>query len=352
MFRFEQVRVKVRVAATATMVGLSSFTAGARAQEVSIAPIQSFTIAEHQAHVGPGGLWWVLVPSLGQIEATRVSVSVSGGPVADLGVYACFTDDDLERFKAGAPSYCRGGRGQGQFSIDVGPAPGAFQLVLDNRQGLLFNKSASVQVDVQSRLPQGLVDELRSGFGNMLAELVETFDVTPFDIEIRPCGTMNAYSGAGGRITLCSEYLFTAMAAQETGMVMGVLFHELGHSLLRLWGEPGWDNEAMVDEFASVMLISLGRPDLVKSWHETMARRFGDGMSGALSGGPHPLTVQRATAAQRVLAAPQETVRRWQTLLYRHMRQAALEDIRDGRRRDGLSDARLAREELERRSGR
>jgi len=65
---------------------------------------------------------------------------------------------------------------------------------------------------------------------------------------VRPCGVVNAFSSPD--ITLCTELMDTMYREGWHDAIRVVLYHELAHSLLRLWELPGYDNEDLADEFA------------------------------------------------------------------------------------------------------
>ena len=74
------------------------------------------------------------------------------------------------------------------------------------------------------------------------------YRVPTITLRVRPCGVVNAFSSPD--ITLCTELMDTMHREGWHDAIRVVLYHELAHSLLRLWELPGYDNEDLADEFA------------------------------------------------------------------------------------------------------
>jgi hypothetical protein len=105
--------------------------------------------------------------------------------------------------------------------------------------------------------------------------------------------------------------------------------HELGHSLLRSWGLPGWDQEDIADDFAVYLLLQQDNG-------ETMAKAFGeffvsmDAMKPYLAGplrGRHSSGQQRYDKIQVRLSEPARFMEEWNLLLYPHTTTALLQGI-------------------------
>ncbi|MCI0349405.1 MAG: hypothetical protein L0Z53_08265 [Acidobacteriales bacterium] len=139
-----------------------------------------------------------------------------------------------------------------QYTFQV-PQTNVYYLVLDNRRAWLLARRVTLYA--HAILPEPTAEHvqqqraLAEGYEN----LKRLFLFPDFQISLRYCGAENAFSDPN--ITLCKE-LVEAMGDQRLEAAMTfVLFHELGHSLLRLWEQPGWDNEDFADEFATALMI-------------------------------------------------------------------------------------------------
>jgi len=136
-----------------------------------------------------------------------------------------------------------------QFVI---PQTNVYYLIVDNpalllpRQVELYVYSISPRPTRTSIATQQKMEALYNG-------LKELFVFPDFRISIRHCGLENAFSDPN--ITLCTELIEKLADEDLHDAVRFVLFHELGHTLLHVWGLPGWDNEDMADEFATVFLM-------------------------------------------------------------------------------------------------
>jgi hypothetical protein len=86
----------------------------------------------------------------------------------------------------------------------------------------------------------------------MLKMLLNFLD---FNIYFKYCGQENAFSTPD--IIICNEYVAKLVNGNHEGALPWIFFHEVGHSLLRLWDYPLWDNEDAADEFATVLLLLM-----------------------------------------------------------------------------------------------
>jgi hypothetical protein len=178
--------------------------------------------------------------------------------------------------------------------------------------------------------------------------LRQLFVFPDFRVSIRHCGFENAFSDPN--ITLCME-LIEKLADQDLhDAVQFVLFHELGHTLLHLWGLPGWDNEDMADEFATVFLMLTDQDTTAlaaaqwwaseASEEEVRAKLWIDDR--------HTLSPQRARNIIAWLNQRDDLLRRWQKLLIPNMQTEVLKKLASGQE-SGVEDLSGVRAELARR---
>jgi len=141
-----------------------------------------------------------------------------------------------------------------------------------------------------------------------------SYELPQFKVSVRPCGTANAFSAPD--IVICTELIADLVSKDLTYAIIPILLHEVGHTLLTLWGLPGHNNEDMVDDFAAAFLAAespetLG--DLIK-WLD--ARDSGEeAILQLVQGGRHTLSIQRARNLRETLKQPEKVMRRWARLL-------------------------------------
>ena len=191
--------------------------------------------------------------------------------------------------------------------------------------------TAEVQLEanVQRRLTeqeQFAIKEWASGVANTVASM---FVVKPFHVEVAPCGSLNAISMDGGNIRLCTELLHRLGVSD--GQFIGIFFHEFGHSLLRLWGMPGWDQEDIADDFAVYMLLQfdggIGMAADFASYFQTYADPKDEALRVTTQGGRHSTGLQRYQNIQQRLRDPRRFMEEWNSQLYPRMRTEHLRRI-------------------------
>lgn len=246
----------------------------------------------------------------------------------DISVYVC-SEPDLKLFLAERNSQCRGKsqeKGLVKFTVRTQHS-GRHFLVVDNTYSVMVKKKVNAKVMLVTRMSQKMKQELVQGLSQASQSIQNMFVVDEFDFRMEPCGKKNAYSkNATGDITMCSELVFDLLKRKMPGALDGIMYHELGHTLLNLWGLPGWDNEETVDEFGMVMLYLKGEQEKAFDWMrwnaetneeaELQSRRNRDVR--------HPLSAQRVRNQKRILNNPGEVISRWNNLLYPHMTKAGL----------------------------
>ena len=172
-----------------------------------------------------------------------------------------------------------------------------------------------------------------------------------FKILVRHCGFENAFSAvATSDITLCAELMGNLNDLGLPGANLFVFFHEVGHSLLRLWGYPNSDNEDDADEFATMFMIMIGD----RKYAEAAAKWWASQTSEAEARAKlwiddrHTISPQRARNILRWLSEPPDRLRRWQKLFVPNMRTEFMK-ILDGQT-DPWVDHILINDELKKRS--
>jgi hypothetical protein len=211
----------------------------------------------------------------------------------------------------------------GKYEFTV-PANDTYYLVVDNGKAWFLPRK--VKMYVYTILPQATADTLQQErlFNQMYQQLKKVFIFPDFQISIRHCGLENAFSNPN--ITLCTELLEDLAEQRLPSATSFVFFHELGHTLLRGWGLPTWDNEDVADEFATVMMMmgnqESGALQAAQWWASQASTQ--EALSKIYTDDRHTISPQRARNIIRWLNSGNDLVTRWQQVLIPNMQTVML----------------------------
>ena len=309
--------------ASCLWAGVASAQITVEPQALRIVPKQSVTVPARR----------MLIYELGTYdsgEAVGAEVHVENAYYKDLSAYVVdATNMALARQNLAFKSLAGVTKRKAPFRLMARiNALGPYYLVLDNRYANFISKKVIYQVAGIKHLSQQQVEAIRAPLTRAYADLKRTFVFKDFNIHIRHCGQVNAFSTtATGDITLCTE-IFQDLAAQP-GAMTAVFFHELGHTLLNLWGYPDYQNEDVADEFAVTMMLRFGGEQgkqAISEWMDWFAKRNSraEAANMLVNGDTHSLSVQRIRNIQRYVTNSSDLMRRWDTILYPHMTRRAL----------------------------
>jgi hypothetical protein len=229
-------------------------------------------------------------------------------------------------------------------------ALGPYYLVLDNRFAGVIEKKVAYQIAMVKRLTPQQSDAIRAPLMKGYAALKQQYQFRDFQIHVRSCGQANAFSTtATGDVILCTE-MYEEMV-NRPGAMAAVLLHELGHTLLNLWGSPHYADEDVADQFATIMLLRSGEQGrrAIAEWMEWFAGQDSRAQARVMlvNGDTHSLSTQRIRNIQENLKQSADLIRRWNNVLYPNMTDAAL---RTAANSPGVfDDADVAKRELTRR---
>ena len=210
------------------------------------------------------------------------------------------------------------------------PAAGNYYLVLDNREN---DQKRKFTVDVTARADETVIStklgQANQELANFESNLREFFIFDKLAFKIASCGTANAYSN-NDTVIICIEIGSQLMQLGDEQKARNVLsftiLHEISHVLLRQWGYPFYDNEEVVDEFTTTLLVMFNQSDRARSVAEYFSTLSPDQELEFKRNKDdrHPLSVQRARNITRWLEEP-ELIERWQKIFVPHMQTAVLE---------------------------
>ena len=143
-------------------------------------------------------------------------------------------------------------RGMGKYSFKI-PHDGVYYIVLDNSQAWLMPRNVTLHLDAILPQSTSASEQIRTALETQYLTLKRVFIFPDFQTSVVHCGVVNAFSNPN--ITMCVELLEELQARGMTDTVNFVYLHELGHTLMREWGLPLWDNEDAADEFATAFLL-------------------------------------------------------------------------------------------------
>jgi len=306
---------------------LFSYQAYAAAQ---VSPVVAFPPMTKYVEVKAGQIWWTRLP-VDQGDELRTSIYVHNDVYDDVDAFIC-SEADLMRFKAGDTSRCQGvNRGKRQFQFQyLVRSPENHYLVLNNSFSMIVKKKVNYTIEIAKHLDEQKRQTIENQLMGFSQQIQKNFNVQEFDIHLKPCGQQNAYSmNATGNIVICTELFFDLILKEMPGALAGIIFHELGHSLLNLWGLPNYGNEETVDEFAIVMLYWAGRQEMAFDMMKYFAAKNSqqEAQYKLSYDSKHPLSIQRVRNIERILRNPRDIIMRWNKLLYPQMTKAGLREL-------------------------
>ncbi len=207
------------------------------------------------------------------------------------------------------------------------PRANTYYLVIDNRRALLLKRIVYLYVYKRTEHEPQKIKIKREAYEKLYGGLKRLFRFKDFKIFVRHCGMENAFSDPN--ITMCVELDNSLTRQRLPGAYIYVFFHETGHTLLKLWGYPLYDNEDAADEFAAVMTILLKIENTALSaakwWSKPISRRVA--LSKIWVDDRHTISPQRARNIVRWLNTKNKLMRRWFKVLAPNMTNEALNAV-------------------------
>lgn len=217
-------------------------------------------------------------------------------------------------------------RGVGQYKFQV-PATGRYYLVLDNTKAFFMKRRVSLYGFEVYPFETSAITKERLGYEKMYKALKEGFEFNDFNIYIQHCGMVNAFSNPN--ITICRELESEIVEKRVEKAGLFVLFHELGHTLLKLWDYPSWDSEDTADEFATVMSIMFEQEESARHaarWWAMQGSR-NEAIQKLYVNDRHTISPQRARNIDGWLARKDDLMHRWQKIFVPNMKTDALKSF-------------------------
>jgi hypothetical protein len=331
-------------------LGAGSVPAANAAGTVFVEPSQ--TLVRQAVTVEAGSRFSYPLP-LEEGVTLRVELFVDGGLTHSVAV-GLLDEENFARLKAGGGHQFLAGTEHtvwrsGKYAFPV-RATGTYHLLVDNGAAWWWARDVDVYAYVVYPRPTPWVLGFRQGAQDLYDALRAWFIFEDFKVTYRHCGMENAFSSPD--ITICLELIEALRDQGLEGAYPFVLFHELGHTLLRRWGDPRYDEEDTADEFAVMAGILLDLQVNVREAAKWFAARTVE-----LYAGPrlwladrHTISPLRARNILERLGAPVDVMRRWQPVLLPRMRTDYLNQLAE--RQAEWVDRAAIRAELQRREGR
>ena len=240
-------------------------------------------------------------------------------------------DANLQRFLSRQPFQYFAGtsgevRGVGRYKFQV-PGTGHYNLVIDNGRAWFLPRNVNVYAYAVLPYKPTEIQQAEERLAKFYELLKSVFIFPDFAITIRHCGMENAFSNPN--VTMCEELMETLTEQHREQGIDFVLFHELGHTLLRGWGLPSWDNEDVADEFATVFMIMAHQQSgaiAAAQWWASRGTRE-EALSKLYVDDRHTVSPQRARNILHWLSAQDDLVRRWQKVIIPNMQTPVLQHL-------------------------
>lgn len=201
-----------------------------------------------------------------------------------------------------------------QFKV---PLDGVYYVVLDNGRAWLMPRNVTLHVDAV--LPQSTQqsEQTRNALETQYSLLKKVFIFPDFRTFVKHCGVVNAFSNPD--ITICAELLEELQAQGMSSTVEFVYLHELGHTLMRQWQMPFYDNEDDADAFATAFLLMAKQQAIAlqaAQWWASQSVTAKDAVAKVWMDDRHSLSPQRARNIIRWVNNRNEILPRWETTVF------------------------------------
>lgn len=312
---------------------LLTIAAMAAHAEVTINP---YIITTYKGNVTVPARHVVTIPAIANAQPgdeIAVALIINNAVYKDISAYV-MDQTNLNLFEQGAQGQIQGVTKQTQVGnkpiefIAKANSYGPYLLVLDNRYATIIAKHVTWEIETKTRLPNNVVQSLKTSLETSYSMLRKEFVFTDFNIHVQPCGIPNAFSSPD--ITICYELMDQLIEQHEFQALSFVILHELGHSLMNVWGLPAYNNEDMADQFAAALLLrsenGVESLDKAMEWFSSQ-NSLAQAQYMLVHGDPHALSVQRVRNIQGYIANPGPMEQRWNHIFYPHMTIAALKNV-------------------------
>src|SRR5215469_280516 len=216
-------------------------------------------------------------------------------------------------------------RGMAKYIFKI-PQDGVYYVVLDNGRAWLIPRKVTLHLDAILTQSTPASEQMRNGLEKEYSLLKRAFIFPDFQTSVVHCGVANAFSNPN--ITMCVELLEVLQASGMTDVINFVYLHELGHTLMREWGLPLWDNEDAADEFATAILL-MGKHQKTAleaaQWWASQGATTQDAVAKIWMDDRHSLSPQRARNIIRWVNNSNEIIQRWQHVFVPNMQTPILE---------------------------
>lgn len=324
--------------------------------EVFISPVLNTDAVRQDYIVGPGAYMVVPLPGKGNPnDSYKITISASNAIYKDITAYLV-DEDNLRLFQQGYQYRGIGyEKAMAPFVIQgATQTPGLHYLILDNRFAAFISKKLSLTIEASLPLDPSTQQQLKTSFAGMYAGLKQNLIFPDFNLRVEPCGQVNAFSESfgSGDIHYCTEMITNTLNLNNHGAFVFIFLHEVGHTLLGLWGVPGNNNEDIADEFATYILMSGGPTGYamldrsLEFWQNRDSTA--EAMNMLKNGDRHSLSIQRIRNIKENQQRGILFMKRWNQLLYPHSTTEALNRIIQNPKLG--EDAELARSVLAQRS--
>jgi len=303
--------------------------------EVFISPVLNTDANQKNYVIGPGQYLVIPLPGNGDPRnAYKISINATNAIYKDITAFV--VDDANARLFQQGYEYRGIGyqKAMAPFVIQGGTqTPGPHYLILDNRFAAFISKKLNITIEASLRLEPAAHKKIETSFSGMYTGLKQKLVFPEFNIRVEPCGQVNAFSESfgSGDIHYCTEMIARTLGNNNMGAFVFIFLHEVGHSLLGLWGVPGNNNEDIADEFATYIMMSGGPAGYamldrsLEFWQNRDSTA--EAMNMLKNGDRHSLSIQRVRNIKENIQRGTQFIARWNQLIYPHSTTTALEDI-------------------------
>ena len=315
------------------IIGLFSLQSNA---EVFVSADMTTDPVSQSMTVNAGSYLAIPLPSTSNLnDYYKITINTNNAVYRDLTAFIV-DDENLTSFKQGYQYRGIGySKAQTPFILQGSiNSPNQKYLIIDNRYAALINKKVSYTLEAKFQASEEQRENTKKLFSKMYTSLKKDLIFPDFNIYVEPCGNANASSETvTGNIYFCSEMMDLLAKNNNEKAFLGIFLHEVGHSLLGLWGIPGNNNEDIADEFSTYMMMSAGPNGYayldatLQFWQNRNSAA--EALNMLKNGDRHSLSIQRMRNIRENMLTGEAFIKRWNRLIYEHHTDEALNEVID-----------------------